>query len=111
MPPEFPKKLMKRIFLVLATNLVVLALFFSALFRRGLGGLPPASAAMQRSWPAPDCCAARRALRFEQVLGHEISHIASGDMVTLALLQGVLNTFVILLARIIGNVAALQSAT
>jgi heat shock protein HtpX len=40
----------------------------------------------------------------EAVLGHEISHVASGDMVTLALLQGVLNTFVIVLARIIGNV-------
>ena len=39
----------------------------------------------------------------EAVLGHEISHVANGDMVTLALLQGVLNTFVILLARIIGN--------
>jgi heat shock protein HtpX len=39
----------------------------------------------------------------EAVLGHEISHVANGDMVTLALLQGVLNTFVIFLARIIGN--------
>jgi heat shock protein HtpX len=40
----------------------------------------------------------------EAVLGHEISHIANGDMVTLALLQGVLNTFVIFLARIIGSI-------
>lgn len=40
----------------------------------------------------------------EAVLGHEISHVANGDMVTLALLQGVLNTFVIFLARIIGSV-------
>jgi heat shock protein HtpX len=39
----------------------------------------------------------------EAVLGHEISHVANGDMVTLALLQGVVNTFVIFLARIIGN--------
>ena len=39
----------------------------------------------------------------EAVLGHEISHVANGDMVTLALLQGVLNTFVIFLARIIGS--------
>ena len=39
----------------------------------------------------------------EAVLGHEITHVANGDMVTLALLQGVLNTFVIFLARIIGN--------
>jgi heat shock protein HtpX len=40
----------------------------------------------------------------EAVLGHEITHVANGDMVTLALLQGVLNTFVIFLARIIGNI-------
>src|SRR5271155_2805406 len=39
----------------------------------------------------------------EAVLGHEITHVANGDMVTLALLQGVLNTFVIFLARIIGG--------
>jgi heat shock protein HtpX len=37
------------------------------------------------------------------VLGHEISHVANGDMVTLALIQGVVNTFVIFLSRIIGN--------
>ena len=39
----------------------------------------------------------------EAVLGHEITHVANGDIVTLALLQGVLNTFVIFLARIIGG--------
>jgi heat shock protein HtpX len=38
----------------------------------------------------------------EAVLGHEISHVANGDMVTLALIQGVVNTFVIFLARVIG---------
>jgi len=38
----------------------------------------------------------------EAVLGHEISHIANGDMVTMALLQGVLNTFVIFFSRVIG---------
>jgi heat shock protein HtpX len=38
----------------------------------------------------------------EAVLGHEISHVANGDMVTLGLLQGVVNTFVIFFARIIG---------
>lgn len=38
----------------------------------------------------------------EAVLGHEISHVANGDMVTLCLLQGVVNTFVIFFARIIG---------
>lgn len=40
----------------------------------------------------------------EAVLGHEISHVANGDMVTLALLQGVLNTFVIFVARLIGSI-------
>ncbi len=38
------------------------------------------------------------------VLGHEMTHVANGDMVTLALLQGVLNTFVIFLARVVGTV-------
>jgi heat shock protein HtpX len=37
------------------------------------------------------------------VLGHEVAHVANGDMVTLALIQGVLNTFVILLSRVIGG--------
>jgi len=40
----------------------------------------------------------------EAVLGHEISHVANGDMVTLALIQGVVNTFVIFLARVIGGI-------
>jgi len=40
----------------------------------------------------------------EAVLGHEISHVANGDMVTLALIQGVVNTFVIFLSRVIGFV-------
>lgn len=40
----------------------------------------------------------------EAVLGHEISHVSNGDMVTLALIQGVVNTFVIFLSRIIGNI-------
>tara|TARA_B100000795_G_scaffold144943_1_gene108509 strand:- start:1268 stop:2131 length:864 start_codon:yes stop_codon:yes gene_type:complete len=40
----------------------------------------------------------------EAVVGHEMSHIANGDMVTLALIQGVVNTFVIFLSRIIGHV-------
>jgi heat shock protein HtpX len=39
----------------------------------------------------------------EAVLGHEVSHVANGDMVTLTLIQGVLNTFVIFLARVIGG--------
>jgi heat shock protein HtpX len=39
----------------------------------------------------------------EAVLGHEVSHVANGDMVTMALLQGVLNTFVIVLSRLVGR--------
>ena len=38
----------------------------------------------------------------EAVLGHEVAHIANGDMVTLTLIQGVVNTFVIFLSRAIG---------
>jgi heat shock protein HtpX len=38
----------------------------------------------------------------EAVLGHEVSHVANGDMVTLTLIQGVMNTFVFFLARVIG---------
>ena len=38
----------------------------------------------------------------EAVLAHEVSHVANGDMVTLALIQGVVNTFVIFLSRVIG---------
>lgn len=38
----------------------------------------------------------------EAVLGHEVSHIANGDMITLTLIQGVVNTFVFFLARVIG---------
>lgn len=40
----------------------------------------------------------------EAVLGHEVSHVANGDMVTMGLLQGVVNTFVIFLSRVIGHV-------
>ncbi len=40
----------------------------------------------------------------EAVLGHELTHVANGDMVTMGLLQGVINTFVIFLARIVGYV-------
>jgi heat shock protein HtpX len=40
----------------------------------------------------------------EAVLGHEVSHVANGDMVTLALLQGVHNTFVVFLSRVVGFV-------
>ncbi len=40
----------------------------------------------------------------DAVLGHEMSHVANGDMVTLALVQGVVNTFVIFFARVIGSI-------
>ena len=39
----------------------------------------------------------------EAVLGHEVSHVANGDMVTLTLIQGVVNTFVIFFSRVIGH--------
>lgn len=40
----------------------------------------------------------------EAVLGHEVAHIANGDMVTLTLIQGVMNTFVVFLSRVIGYI-------
>ena len=40
----------------------------------------------------------------EAVLAHEVSHVANGDMVTLALIQGVVNTFVIFLSRVVGHI-------
>ena len=52
------------------------------------------SAGMLREFPANEVRA---------VIGHEIGHVANGDMVTLTLIQGVVNTFVMFLARIIGH--------
>ena len=40
----------------------------------------------------------------EAVLGHEMSHVANGDMVTLTLIQGVVNTFVVFLSRVVGSI-------
>jgi len=40
----------------------------------------------------------------EAVLGHEVAHIANGDMVTMTLIQGVTNTFVVFLSRVVGYV-------
>jgi heat shock protein HtpX len=40
----------------------------------------------------------------EAVLGHEVAHVANGDMITMALMQGVVNTFVIFLSRVVGMV-------
>ncbi|OUD15440.1 protease HtpX [Thioflexithrix psekupsensis] len=45
----------------------------------------------------------------EAVLAHEVSHVANGDMITMALIQGVVNTFVILLARLVGSIVASNS--
>ena len=45
----------------------------------------------------------------EAVLGHEVSHIANGDMVTMTLLQGVMNAFVMFVARIVASIVAGQS--
>lgn len=39
----------------------------------------------------------------EAVLGHEVAHVANGDMITMSLLQGVLNTFVLILSRVLGT--------
>lgn len=40
----------------------------------------------------------------EAVIGHEVAHVANGDMITLTLLQGVLNTFVLVLSRVLGQI-------
>ena len=40
----------------------------------------------------------------EAVLGHEVAHVANGDMITMGLLQGVVNTFVVFLSRVVGHV-------
>lgn len=40
----------------------------------------------------------------EAVLAHEVAHVANGDMITMSLLQGVLNTFVLLLSRVLGQI-------
>jgi heat shock protein HtpX len=40
----------------------------------------------------------------EAVIGHEVAHVANGDMVTMALIQGVMNTFVVFLSRVIGSI-------
>ena len=53
------------------------------------------STGLLRSMPKPE---------IEAVLAHEVSHVANGDMVTMGLLQGVVNTFVIFLSRVIGHV-------
>lgn len=44
----------------------------------------------------------------EAVIGHEVAHIANGDMVTLTLIQGIVNTFVIFFSRIVANLVASQ---
>lgn len=49
-------------------------------------------------------CESMTRQEIEAVLGHEISHVANGDMVTMTLIQGVVNTFVVFLSRVIGHV-------
>jgi heat shock protein HtpX len=100
---------MKRIFLFLATNLAVLALLTVVIFviERVFGGRLPGGGLGGLLVFAAICGFGGRNMtraQIEAVLGHEISHVSNGDMVTLALLQGVLNTFVIFVARTIGSV-------
>ena len=45
-----------------------------------------------------------RPAEVEAVLGHEVAHVANGDMITMGLLQGVVNTFVVFLSRVVGHV-------
>jgi heat shock protein HtpX len=40
----------------------------------------------------------------EAVIGHEVAHVANGDMVTMTLIQGVMNTFVVFISRVVGYV-------
>jgi Zn-dependent protease with chaperone function len=115
---------MKRIFQFLITNLAVLALLTLVIFiiervfgvhlaGGGLGGLLVFAAVCGFGGARRNAALVRvstggllRSMsrsQIEAVLGHEITHVANGDMVTHALLQGVLNTFVIFLARIIGS--------
>jgi heat shock protein HtpX len=64
---------------------------------------PPAPAATIRwSLSPPACCRAMTRAEAEAVIAHEVAHIANGDMVTLTLIQGVVNTFVIFIARVVG---------
>jgi heat shock protein HtpX len=92
---------MKRIFLFIVTNLAVLALLslvislaLSKWAAKRMMGVAVSSGLLRNM----------SRTQVEAVLGHEITHVANGDMVTLALLQGVLNTFVIFLARIVGGI-------
>jgi heat shock protein HtpX len=51
---------------------------------------------------ATGCCKGMTREEIEAVIGHEVAHIANGDMVTMTLIQGVMNTFVVFLSRVIG---------
>ncbi len=61
--------------------------------------------AVTRHWwqSAPGWLARMKRNEVEAVLGHEMAHVANGDMVTLTLIQGVVNTFVFFLSRVIGD--------
>jgi heat shock protein HtpX len=64
---------------------------------------PPARSRTRRWWRCPPaCCIGMSREEVEAVIGHEVAHVANGDMVTMTLIQGVMNTFVVFLSRVIG---------
>ena len=63
---------------------------------------PARSATRRWSRCRPGLLQSMNSEEVEAVLGHEIAHVANGDMVTLTLIQGVVNTFVVFLARVVG---------
>ena len=66
---------------------------------------PPARSRTRRSSPSrPGLLQSMNKEEVEAVLGHEIAHVANGDMVTLTLIQGVVNTFVVFFARVVGTI-------
>jgi hypothetical protein len=63
---------------------------------------PPAPSRTRRWWRCPPACCTHDREEVEAVIGHEVAHVANGDMVTMTLIQGVMNTFVVFLSRVIG---------
>ncbi|MBU6483762.1 MAG: M48 family metalloprotease [Betaproteobacteria bacterium] len=119
---------MKRIFLFLATNLAVLLVLSIVLRVLGLDralaaqglqygpllafsavvGFVGAFVSLQMSKPMAKWSTgplqSMSKEEVEAVLGHEMAHVANGDMVTLTLIQGVVNTFVVFLSRVVGSI-------
>src|SRR5207302_119839 len=98
---------MKRIVLFLATNLAVVLVLSVVARLLGLDAwLAVPGASRNAALVAVSSGLLQRMNRqeVEAVLGHEMTHVANGDMVTLTLVQGVVNTFVIFLSRVIGNI-------